>query len=184
LAGLLGLVLLLGTGCAASRPAQRPRTPCAGCQGIVYAVDGAGDFEATSASLRQAVADAGLPLCVETFDWSHGFGRVLADHLDYEYALWQGRRLACLIAARRQAYPQWPIYVVGHSAGSAVALAAADALPPGSIDRLLLLAPAVSACYDLRPALRSTRAGVDVFFSRRDRLFLGLGTALFGTADR
>src|SRR5437899_11691170 len=82
------------------------------------------------------------------------------------------RRLAERIASVRQAAPQWPIYVVAHSAGSAVALGAAAELPPDTIDRIILLAPAVPADYDLRPALRSVRLEIDVFTSRADRWYL------------
>src|SRR5205807_2637254 len=65
----------------------------------------------------------------------------------------------------------------------AVVLAAAEALPPDSVDRIVLLAPAVSSAYDLRPALACARGGVDVFYSARDWAFLGLGVELLGTAD-
>src|SRR5262245_8803525 len=87
--GLFWLALLAVTGCGVCRPHVRPHAACTDCQGVVYAVDGAGDFQATSSALREAVAEAGLPLCVETVEWSHGFGRVFADHLDYEYAVAQ-----------------------------------------------------------------------------------------------
>jgi len=57
-------------------------------------------------------------------------------------------------------------------------------VPPGSIDRLILLAPAVSSAYDLRLALRNTRQGIDVFRSYHDLLILGLYVYLIGTTDR
>src|SRR5262249_54192730 len=47
-----------------------------------------------------------------------------------------------------------------------------------------LLAPAVSSTYDLRPALRSARYGIDVFTSERDFLILGAGVGVVGTTDR
>ena len=72
---------------------------------------------------------------------------------------------------------------MGHSAGCAVVLAAAEALPPGGVDRIVLLAPSVCTAYDLRPALRSARCGIDVFHSSQDRLVLGLGMRLVGTAE-
>jgi hypothetical protein len=52
------------------------------------------------------------------------------------------------------------------------------------VDRIVLLAPSVCASYDLRPALRGARCGIDVFHSGRDRLILGLGMRVVGTADR
>jgi hypothetical protein len=151
--------------------------------GVVFAADGAGDFQATSAALRQVVEDEGLPLCVEKVDWSHGYGRILSDQMDWDHARTEGLKLAWRVAAERQCHPDGQIYLVGHSAGSGVVLSAAEALPPATVDRIILLAPSVSEGYDLRPALRCARYGVDVFCSNRDVGYLGLGVALFGTAD-
>jgi pimeloyl-ACP methyl ester carboxylesterase len=145
-------------------------------------LDGAGNFLGTSAALRQAVGEAKLPLAVQTVLWSHGDGRVFADQIDYDHARDVGCQLAARIRTYREEFPNGKIYLIGHSAGCAVALAAAEALPPRSIERAVLLAPSVSACYDLRPALRSCR--LDVFYSGKDRALLGLGMALLGTADR
>jgi pimeloyl-ACP methyl ester carboxylesterase len=149
----------------------------------VFAADGAGGFEATSGALRQAIAEEHLPLRVETVEWSHGFGRFLSDQVGHRHSREAGERLACQIRANRQACPGQAIYLVGHSAGAAVVLAAAEALPPDSVDGIVLLAPSISADYDLRPALRTTRNGIDVYYSRRDWFYLGLGIALVGTAD-
>jgi pimeloyl-ACP methyl ester carboxylesterase len=151
---------------------------------IVFVADGSGDYRTTSAALGQAVGDTGANLRIETFVWSHGYGRVMADHLDHEKHLEEGRRLAALVAAFRQTRPDRAIYLVGHSTGSAVVLAAAEAAPPGSVDLVLLLAPAVSRNYDLRPALRNIRRGIDAFTSRRDIGALGIAMRLGGTADR
>jgi pimeloyl-ACP methyl ester carboxylesterase len=74
--------------------------------------------------------------------------------------------------------------VVAHSAGCAVALYATETLPPDSIHRLILLAPSVSAGYDIRPALWSAREGVDVFCSKKDWVALGFVTRVVGTTDR
>ena len=49
---------------------------------------------------------------------------------------------------------------------------------------VVLLAPSVSAIYDLRPALCKVRCAIDVFHSRRDWLYLGMGTRVLGTVDK
>jgi hypothetical protein len=36
-------------------------------------------------------------------------------------------------------------------------------LPADGVNRLVLLAPSVYVAYDLRPALRAARGGIDVF---------------------
>jgi pimeloyl-ACP methyl ester carboxylesterase len=183
------LALILATTCAGSGCAglhhEVQQTACCGCdRGIIFTADGAGGFGTTTSALRQAIAEEGLPLCVEMVPWSHGYGRGLADQMDFGHAREEGACLAGQILARRQSCPGGAIFLVAHSAGSAVVLTAAEALPPDSIDGIVLLAPSVSADYDLRPALRSTRRGIDVFCSERDVFFLGFGVSVVGTADR
>jgi pimeloyl-ACP methyl ester carboxylesterase len=153
-------------------------------QDVVFIANGSGDFRTVTCALEEAVAETGAPLQLETFVWSHGFGRYLADHVDHANHVAMGCALAQIVAAYRQACPGRAVFLVGHSAGSAVVLAAAEHLPPGSVERIILLAPSVSADYDLRPALRTARCGIDNFRSRRDVLELGVGTGLAGTADR
>jgi pimeloyl-ACP methyl ester carboxylesterase len=151
---------------------------------VVFCADGAGGFGGTSRSLRAAFARQGVPMQVEEVPWSHGEWRVLADHLHFAHVRAEGRRLAAAVACWLRQHPGLPVYLVGHSAGSAVVLEAAGALPPGSLERVVLLAPAVSADYDLRPALACARAGVDSFSSERDWGWLGVGVAVVGTTDR
>jgi len=182
--GAITAAVLAVSGCAVARHEVYTPTVVAGQRGVIFAVDGAGDFQATSASLRQAVAEERLPLAVDVFAWSHGYGRVLADEMDWDYARLEGQCLAHRVYAVRQLCPAGEVYLVGHSAGCGVVLAAAEALPPGSVNRIVLLAPSVSAGYDLRPALRCTRDGLDVFYSGRDTAYLGVGVAIVGTADR
>jgi pimeloyl-ACP methyl ester carboxylesterase len=147
-------------------------------------LDGAGDFEATTTAFQEAVRADGAPLWIDAVHWSHGYGRILADQIDQDHICCAGQALAARITAYHQKYPRLPIHLVGHSAGSAVVLAAAAVLPPNSVDHIVLLAPSVSADYDVRPALRCACGGVDVFYSQRDVAYLGLGTGIFGTTDR
>ncbi len=159
-------------------------TPARAAAGdVVFIANGSGDIRSVTAGLETAVAEAGLPLEVETFVWSHGFGRYLADHIDHPYHVAKGYRLAEIVTAYRQAEPGRAIYLIGHSAGSDVVLTAAAVLPPGSIERIILLDPSVSATYDLRPALRCARAGIDSFYSEHELFLLGVGTGIAGTAD-
>jgi pimeloyl-ACP methyl ester carboxylesterase len=150
---------------------------------VVFVANGSGDFRTVSENLCRVVAETGTPLQVETVAWSHGLGRYVTDHLDHCNHLDQGRRLAAQVVAYRQAYPGRRVCLVGHSAGCAVVLAAAEALPPDGVDRLVLLAPSVCVSYDLRPALRTARGGIDVFHSGEDTVILGLGMLIVGTAE-
>jgi pimeloyl-ACP methyl ester carboxylesterase len=151
---------------------------------VVLVANGSGDFRTVSTNLERAVAEAHAPLAVETFVWSLGRGRYVADHVDHANHLAQARLLACRVAEHRRACPGGRVHLVGHSAGCAVVLAAAELLPPDSVDRVVLLAPSVCPTYDLRPALRTARRGIDVYYSDEDRVVLGVGMRIVGTADR
>jgi pimeloyl-ACP methyl ester carboxylesterase len=167
---------------------NRQRITSCGCfapnTDVVFVADGSGDYRTTSAALCDAVRDTAAPLRIETVVWSHGYRRLLADHVDHCNHLDEGRRLAALVASLRQSCPERAVSLVGHSSGCAVILAAAEASPPGALERIVLLAPAISNDYVLRPALSSSRQGIDVFTSHRDVGALGLGTGIIGTADR
>lgn len=152
--------------------------------GVIFVADGAGDFRLASKSMRETLKKACLPIRVDPFIWSHGRGRIFKDELHYHYARAQGGRLASEIQAFQQTHPGEKVYLVGHSAGSAVALAAAEALPPFSLESIALLAPSLSANYDLRPALRSVRGHIDVYYSCNDWVYLGVFTEILGTPDR
>ncbi len=182
----LFVAVILSIGCGATQPKRdalrvslTPATPPAG---IIFVANGAGGSYALSDSMSRAVAKARLPLQVETVAWSRGRGRVVADQTDADNHVAFGRVLAEQIAIQRRDFPGRRVYVVGHSAGCAVALAAAEQLPPDNIDRIVLLAPSVCNTYDLRPALRAAR-GVDSFHSEQDRWILGIGVRIVGATE-
>jgi hypothetical protein len=152
--------------------------------GIVFVADGAGNYQMASKMMRAAVSDSRAPLEVETFVWSHGYKKVVPDQTDFEHARKQGELLAEVVLAYRQQHPLAPIHLVGHSAGSTVVLSAAEHLPADTVCSIVLLGPSVSCEYDIRPALRCARCGVEVHYSSRDWLYLGFCTGLVGCADR
>lgn len=168
----LTLALLLSLGPTGSY-VRHPNLPA-----CVFVADGAGDFRAASKALRQAVDEEHLPLDIESVPWSHGYCRILSDQIDRGNALQQGHRLAEHVCTLHATFPDVPIYLVGHSAGCAVILTAAEALPPLTVQRIILLAPSVPAGYDLRPALHAVREEIDVFCSCKDYWYLRIGMLL------
>lgn len=161
------------------RAIAEPPTP-----GIVFVVGGVGGLDPLQACAPWTLPRAGVPHVIEVFTWTHGICRPLRDLQDERYLLVQADRLACLVREARQREPNRPIYLVGHSAGAGLVIAAAERLPPASIERIVLLAAAVSPAYDLRGALRAARCEVVSFNSTYDRLCLDFFTSLFGTVDR
>ena len=160
-----GLAILASFGCMGSRQQLAACSDGAVGQDVVYVADGAGDFRATSMTVDEVVHSEGAPVCVERIVWSHGYGRIFADQLDREFARKQGRLVAEELIKRKQTQPNCRIFLLAHSAGSLVVLSAAGAMPPDSIERVVLLAPSVRADYDLRSALSATRGSVDVYYS-------------------
>lgn len=158
----------------ADAPSSRP---------LIWVVDGAGDLKGCSNGLAQTNLAENTPFEITVFPWSHGFRRLLLDQIHHKHAKEKGALLAALLTDARKADPQRRMVLVAHSAGSAVALAACSDLPTGTIDRLVLLAPSVSSGYDIRPALRAPREGIDVFCSEKDRIALGLVLRVVRTAD-
>jgi pimeloyl-ACP methyl ester carboxylesterase len=180
---LLAIVgITVATGCTLQH--RHAPEPIPECGAVVFVADGAGDFRAASTAVHKVVTDDHWPVQVEPVPWSHGYLRVLRDQLDYAHGRAEGHRLAGQIIALKSQHPQMRIYLVGHSAGTVVAVAAAESLPPGLIEGMALLAPSLSTFYDLRPALEAVRNHVDVYYSRRDWGYLGIGTTILGTSDR
>jgi len=175
---MLGCVLLSSS--VSSLMAASPCTP----RGVVFVIDGAGGFEVASQTVRQTAAEAKFPLEVHRVPWTHGYCRVISDQMHATHMRCEGHKLAERVLRCREEMPNAQIFLVGHSAGCGVLLIAAEDLPPNTLERIVLLAPAVSSMRDLRPALRSSCKGIDVFTSRHDWVCLGLGVLLAGTTDR
>jgi len=178
---LAGLCLLSGCASVPSRvTTYKPPVPS---QGIVFVTNGAGGNTEATEALAYAVKKSKSPLSIRTFEWTHGAGRAVTDMTDVEHAQEQGRLLAERIITYRATNPNTPIYLLGYSAGTHVTLEATRWLDPNSLERVILLAPAVSSEYDLSATLATARQGIDVYTSHRDRLYLGTGTDIVGTAD-
>lgn len=175
----LAFALFAATLCSPALRAQETPPP-----GLVIVVGGVGGLDPIQACAPWTLPRAGVPHTIEVFPWTHGKCRMLRDLQDVRYLLAQAERLSAVVRAERLRQPERPIYLVGHSAGAGIVLAAAEQLPPASIERIILMAAAVSPTYDLRPALRATRRELVCFHSTYDRFCLDFCTSLFGTVDR
>jgi pimeloyl-ACP methyl ester carboxylesterase len=93
--------------------------------------------------------------------------------------------IAAEIADWRRTHPDDPFYLVGYSGGGGMVTLVTAALPADvGIDRLVLVAPAISPDYPVVSAvLPHVREFVVNFASTRD-LQVGWGTRTFGTIDR
>jgi len=160
-----------------TRPAAAP------AQGLdmVFIINGSAAGTSVTENLTTVIAKRRLAMNTDTIAWCR-WGSQIGDHTDYWAQLYSAGALAGKIADYHARWPQSKIYLIGHSAGTHIALLAAGKMPPNTIERVVLLAPAVSTCYDLRPALRASRNGIDCYFSFDDTL-VSVGVEKFGSAD-
>lgn len=93
--------------------------------------------------------------------------------------------VAAEIAEYKRAHPDQVVYVLGYSGGGAMAAFIAEALPEDiQVDRLILMAPAISKSYPfVERVMPKVREFVAVYTSRRDAI-VAAGTMVFGTMDR
>ncbi|MFO0966511.1 MAG: alpha/beta hydrolase [Gemmataceae bacterium] len=115
---------------------------------FVVVADGSGGSTAAGDALKQVAREEHIPLVVQPIRWSP-FGRSAKDYCDQECRFVAAARMADFVQFVRKDCPKSSITLLGYSAGAHVALLAAELLPERSVDRVILLGSAVSACYDL-----------------------------------
>lgn len=152
--------------------------------GVVFVAGGAGSVMNLPGMLRWALRQKSIGHEVREFEWSHGAGRIIRDIQDVRHLVEKGNELALQVKSYQAKNPDKPVFLVGRSTGAYIVLLAAEQLPAGSVERIILLSPAVSPDFDLTPALRSTRQNIISFRSTFDVVILNWGTSIVGTADR
>ncbi len=184
-------VLLVGAAVAATvTPAGRwdcgpaPVTVPSSVAGRVLILPGVGNTRFHLAGFV-AATEAQLPnFEVEVRTWGKPF-LTIHNLRAHERNVATAAGIAEEIAAWRRAHPNAPFYLVGYSGGGGMATLVTSALPADiAIDRLVLVAPAISPDYPLAAeVLPHVREFVVNYASKRD-LQVGWGTRTFGTIDR
>ena len=184
-------VLLLGTAVAATvAPAGRwdcgtaPVTLPSPVEGRVLILPGVGNTRFHLAGFV-AATQAQLPrFDVEVRTWGTPF-LTIHNLRAHERNVATAAGIAEEITVWRRQHPAAPFYLVGYSGGGGMATLIASALPDDvAIDRLVLVAPAISPDYPLATeVLPHVREFVVNYASERD-LQVGWGTRTFGTIDR
>ena len=132
-----------------------------------------------------AATEAQLPrFAVEVRTWGEPF-MTIRNLRAYERNVATAASIAAEIADWRRAHQGTPFYLVGYSGGGGMATLVTAALPADvSIDRLVLIAPAIAPDYPIVTAVvPHVREFVVNYASERD-LQVGWGTRTFGTIDR
>jgi hypothetical protein len=153
-------------------------------QPLTIVADGVGGLDVCGTGLRFVMGAAGLSHAIEVFPWGHGFGRWLADLTDVANRDTKARSIALMVENFKMASPEGLVFLVAKSGGAGVVVRALELLEEDAVERVVLLAPALSPRYDLSQALRAVRHEMVVFWSPLDVFILGVGTLIFGTTDR
>ena len=162
-------VLLITVPPACGQPAARPMPPApaevAWRTGplVVFSAGGAGGDNTVAEALSMMRDRSGVPLTVQSVAWCRmgGPGQNVSDH---SAQLAAAAKVADSVRRLRARWPDANVVLVGYSAGTRVVLAAAEALPAGSVDRIIL--PGGGCLVRLRPEAGAAR------IAWRDRLVL------------
>lgn len=136
---------------------------------LVFVVNGAGEATTVSDHLTALGNETNQEIHVQMVTWCRG-ANALEDYKDTLVHLLAARRLAGWTLLIRRDCPNAEISYVGHSTGTRIALLAAEMLPEKTLERIILIASVDGSRYDLRPALRSSRSGIDHFWSAEDEI--------------
>jgi len=144
-------------------------------------VEGSGwQYARTVRGLR----DAGLDQEVEIIPWGSPPLSSLHNLVDLPANLERAKKIARRLTNLRREHPDAPLTLVGVSGGGGLALLTLEALPDDiQLDRVILVAAAISKDYDLSKAQPHITDKLVNFYSKRDAM-VGLGTSVCGTIDR
>jgi pimeloyl-ACP methyl ester carboxylesterase len=158
-------------------------------RGLVVILPGIEGKGISSESIREGLIDGGVRERIETFEWGMpvpGLGMAF-NQMDVARNRDQAEKLAIRIYEYQRAYPGRPVFLVGHSGGSGVAVFALEALSrlrdAKPVNGAVLIASSLSADYNLSSALKNTRYGIVSVSNPFDLAVLGIGTAAMGNVD-
>lgn len=179
---LLLIAMIAGGGLAPrSADAQTPRPDRRGIVFFVGGAGGSGILTDWAEDVEEGLRAGGWRGRYRNVDWQSGWG-ALVDQIEDKDD--EAFKFARQIESYRKHHPDGQIYIIAHSAGTAVALHALENLQPGFIvDRVVLLHPSVSRYRDLGSELSHIRGRMYVVASAEDET-VEVGTDVLGTADR
>ena len=178
-----GAAILAAAGCGPDAgdylTAERLRS------GLVVSLDGVGGYNWGTRWLRTGLDEAGVGAAIHIYDWSKGPGGMfVGDLTDRTRNHAVAQDLARTVSTYAAAMPDRPVILIGHSGGAAVVVWALEAMPETCrVDRVILLAPALTPAYDLSAALKRVAKRMYVMHSPADVGLMAAGTMVFGTMD-
>jgi pimeloyl-ACP methyl ester carboxylesterase len=150
--------------------------------GKAFYLDGAGNLGFGVDTVPQGLQAAGFKGSFQPIIWTTFTGPI-GDQVIRLNARLRSDDLTKKIIQYRRSYPEAPVYVIGLSAGTGVAVFALENLPDGvNIDTLVLLGSSLSSTYNMSKALKHVKTKVYVLHSPNDAVLSGF-IPVTGTID-
>lgn len=174
------LLALPPIGCAASEP----RIDLGTAPGHLVLLPGVEGNAWQLANMCNGLRDAGVDWTIEIIPWGSPPFHSLQNLTDYPANRARAKRISARLRQLRTENPDHPLVLCGYSGGGGLAVLAAEALDAEvTVDRIILIAAAISNEYDPTDVTARCRDRLVNIYSPRDRT-VGWGTKLFGTIDR
>jgi pimeloyl-ACP methyl ester carboxylesterase len=171
-------VLLLATAVLAGCQTQ-PKPNVFYCGGA-----GGGGLMNWGRSIKDGLRRGGYKGDYTNFRWQSGWGVIADQQMDIRKKRKKAEELALEMEEHLDRNPGQPLYLVGLSAGSSIAIYTLEELPERvPVSAVVLLGPSMSSKYDLTAALRRVRGKMYIYTSDRDAV-LKMFVPMTGTADR
>jgi pimeloyl-ACP methyl ester carboxylesterase len=157
-------------------------------KGLVVVLPGIEGKSNSNANIKRGLEQAEVPGYIVIYDWGFpipGLG-MLVNQTNVGANRSAGEKLAKKLMTYQKAYPGRPVFLIGHSGGTGIAVFALEHLRKmrgGPIEGVFLLASSMSANYPLNTALSMTRRGIVNVYNPKDTAMLQSGTGMFGNVD-
>jgi len=172
------LLLMLLVGCAA-----QPQAAVVPPKPYLIHLPGIGGERRMDHRMTEGLVAGGFSGEVEIYDWTDNSPGLPA-LLSYERNQKEAQLIADKLTEFHRRQPTRPIIITAHSGGTGLAVWALEKLPANvQVDRVILLASALSPQYDLSRALSHVHGRLYNFWSNQDVTVLSTGTTVFGTID-
>lgn len=178
---LIGWVFMLPAGCRTGAPA--PPFP-EDCDGRIILLPGISNLPQELSSFAKLLRESHPGWSIELRRWGPPL-RPFRNLFSVEENRRQAEAMAGEIAVFKRAYPDRPVHLLGYSGGGALAAFIAESLPDDvKIERLVLMAPALSRTYPFCEKVMPKVNEFGVVYASRLDVPVSVGTRIFGTIDR
>ena len=115
--------------------------------------DGVGGLDLCGTALRYVLGAERVPYAIQVLAWGHGLGRWHADLTDVGNRDAKAQSVADTVRRYKDDRPGDPVFLVAKSGGAGVVVKALELLDHEGVERVVLLAPALSPGLRPHPAL-------------------------------